>query len=417
MTAGAVIVGAGQAGGRAAMLLAQRGYPGPITLIGAESLAPYERPPLSKDMLADPTTLPSFLAAAKDYERWGIRLLLEREVSEVNRATRCAMLADGMSISYAHLVLATGGRARQLPFRLDRVSELRTVDDVRTIATRATSASSALVIGGGVIGLEVAATLRAKGLVVTVIEIGSRLLGRNFPAPVAALITDRHRAEGVTIRTGVRVRAMWEDAAGLHATLSDNEMLTVDFAVAGIGIVPDTRLAQEAGLVVDDGIVVDEFMRSSDPSIFAIGDVAAQPGPDGRAFRCETWQNANVTAERVVAAILGEPLAPTEAPWFWTDQYDMNVQLAGRTGPETDGARMVEQHSTTAGGRLFLLVEGRRLIGAAALNAGRDMSVCRRLIAAGIELPEAMIAAGTFDTRTARALLNRAPANAHQVDA
>ncbi|GGE98973.1 ferredoxin reductase [Aliidongia dinghuensis] len=432
MSRGAVIVGAGQAGGRAAMLLAERGYPGPVMLIGAEPLPPYERPPLSKDMLADPAAAPAFLAAADEYERLGVRMMLGRRVVSIDRAARRVVLDDGTTVPYRQLVLATGGRPRHLPFQLQRLQTLRTVDDVHAIAAQAAGARSVLVIGGGVIGLEVAATLRIKGLAVTVVEIGSRLLGRNFPHPVAALIAERHRARGVDIRTGLRVRTMWEDAAGVHATLSNDETITADFAVAGIGIVPDTGLAQDAGLIVDDGVVVDEAMRSSDPAIFAIGDMAAQAGADGRFARYETWQNANVTAERAAAAILGEALPPRDAPWFWTDQFDLNVQLAGRTGPEVEGARIVEQGSTVAGGRVFLLIEGRRLAGVAAVNAGRDMSVCRRLVAAEVELPDGFVAAEVFDARAARALLgssrvggsrvsgpqaNASQASAHPVDA
>lgn len=417
MNSGAVIVGAGQAGGRAALLLAQRGYPGPVTLVGGEALPPYERPPLSKAMLADPATAPSFVAPAAEYEALGVRMVLGRRAVRIDRAERRILLDDGTALPYAHLVLATGGQPRHLPFQAGRLHSLRTVEDVCAIAERAAAASSVLVIGGGVIGLEVAATLRSKGLAVTVVEIGSRLLGRNFPEPVAALIEERHRAEGVDIRKGLRVRAIREDAAGLHATLSNGETITADFAVAGIGIVPDTALAQEAGLVTDDGVVVDADMRSGDPAIFAIGDMAAQPSPDGRFLRCETWQNANVTAERAAAAIMGDALPPLDAPWFWTDQYDLNVQLAGRTGPEVDGARVIEQRSTVAGGRLFLMLEGRRLVGAAAVNAGRDMSVCRRLLTAAATLPDSLIAAELFDPRAARALLSAASPSSVPVSA
>lgn len=431
MKSGAVIVGAGQAGARVAIELARRSYRGPITLIGAEALPPYERPPLSKAMLADPAVAPTLVAPVNEYETLGVRLLLGRRAARIDREDRRLWLEDGTDLPYDQLVLATGGQPRHLPFQAERLHSLRTVEDVAAIAARAagarTATGSALVIGGGVIGLEVAATLRLKGLAVTVVEIGSRLLGRNFPEPVAALIEERHRAEGVTVRKGLRVRDIREDEAGLHATLSNGETVTADFAVAGIGIVPDTALAQRAGLVTDDGVVVDADMRSSDPAIFAIGDMAAQPSPDGRFLRCETWQNANVTAERAAAAILGERLPPLDAPWFWTDQYDLNVQLAGRTGPELDGVRVVEQRSTMAGGRLFLMLVDRTLVGAAAINGGRDMSVCRRLVTAGATLTDSLIDAAVFDPRAARALLSAgsasastgapAAASAHPVDA
>ncbi|CBS89763.1 NAD(P)/FAD-dependent oxidoreductase [Azospirillum lipoferum] len=422
MDAGVVIVGAGQAGGRVALLLAQRGFPGPVTLVGAETLPPYERPPLSKEMLADPQHPLPLLVPAAEYERLGIALRLGRRVTAIDRARRVVALDDGRTLPYGRLVLATGGRPRQLPFALERLQVLRTVEDVRAIAARAEKAAGVLVIGGGVIGLEVAATLRRRGLAVTVVEVGSRLLGRNFPEPVAAAIAERHAAEGVVVRTGVRVRTMSEDAGGLHATLSDGSTIGADFAVAGIGITPDTALAQDCGLVTDDGVVVDAGMRSSDPDILAVGDMAAIPGPDGRPMRCETWQNANVTAERAVATLLGEAIPPGEAGWFWTDQYDLNVQLTGDTmiGNTMSGGagRVVEQRSAVPGGRLYLMLDGDgRLVGAAAINAGRDMSVCRRLVAAGVRLPGAMLGSDLFDARAARALLTPAPASARPVDA
>lgn len=415
--AGVVIVGAGQAGGRVALLLAQRGYPGPVTLIGAESLPPYERPPLSKEMLADPLHPLPVLVPVEEYERLGIALRLGRRVTAIDRARQLVTMDDGASLPYRRLVLATGGRPRQLPFTLERLQVLRTAGDVRAIAARAEKATSVLVVGGGVIGLEVAATLRKRGLAVMVVEVGSRLLGRNFPEPVAAVIAERHAAEGVVLRTGVRVRTVSEDGGGLHATLSDGSAISADFAVVGIGITPDTALAQECGLVTDDGVVVDADMRSSDPAILAVGDMAAIPGQDGRPMRCETWQNANVTAERAVATILGEAVPPGEASWFWTDQYDLNVQLTGNTLGETESCRLLEQRSAVAGGRLYLMLEGDRLVGAAAINAGRDMSLCRRLLAAGIRLPAAMLEAAQFDARAARALLTPSPASARPVDA
>ncbi|WP_434625872.1 NAD(P)/FAD-dependent oxidoreductase [Azospirillum sp. B2RO_4] len=417
MDAGVVIVGAGQAGGRVALMLAQRGYPGPVTLIGAESLPPYERPPLSKEMLADPQHPLPVLVPAEEYGRLGIALHLGRRVTAIDRARQLVTMDDGASLPYGRLVLATGGRPRQLPFRLERLQVLRTAGDVRAIAARAEKATSVLVVGGGVIGLEVAATLRKRGLAVTVVEVGSRLLGRNFPEPVAAAIAERHVAEGVVLRTGVRVRAVSEDGGGLHATLSDGTTITADFAVVGIGITPDTGLAQDCGLVTDDGVVVDADMRSSDPAILAVGDMAAIPGQDGRPMRCETWQNANVTAERAVATILGEAAPPGEASWFWTDQYDLNVQLTGNTMGGTGNCLLLEQRSAVAGGRLFLMLEGDRLVGAAAINAGRDMSLCRRLIAAGVRLPAAMPEAAQFDARAARTLLTPSPASARPVDA
>lgn len=413
MSAGVIVVGGGQAGGRAALLLAQRGYPGPVTLIGAEALPPYERPPLSKDMLADPRHPLPVLAPAEEYERHGITLRLGCRATAIDRATRRVIVDDGTALPYDHVILATGGQPRQLPFALARLHALRTIDDVRAIATRAEEASSALVIGGGVIGLEVAATLRKRGLAITVVEVGSRVLGRNFPAAVAQRIAERHVAEGVDLRTGVRLRALREDEAGIHATLSDGTTVSADFAVAGIGITPDTTLAQDCGLVTDDGVVVDADMRSSDPAILAIGDMAAIPGPAGRPMRCETWQNANVTAERAVATILGESIPPGEASWFWSDQYDLNVQLTGNT---VDG-HIHEQRASVAGGHLFLILDGDRLIGAAAINAGRDMSVCRRLVAAGARLPDAMTGATAFDARAARQLLTAVPASARPVDA
>ncbi len=408
--AGVVIVGAGQAGGRTALALVQGGYGGPVTLIGAEAELPYERPPLSKAMLAGPDQPPPLLAEAAAYA--GVALCLGRRVTAIDRAARRVQLDDGSALAYDALVLATGGQPRRLPFDAERLHVLRTLDDARTIAAQAARARSVLVVGGGVIGLEVAATLRQRGLAVTVIEVGSRLLGRNVPAPVADLIAARHAAEGVEIRTGVRIRSLTEDD-GIQALLSDGATITADFAVAGIGIVPDTALAQACGLITDDGVVVDAAMRSSDPAIFAVGDMAALPGRDGRHRRCETWANANATAERAAAAILDLAPPADDAAWFWTDQYDLNVQLAG----DTMAGRIVAQRASLPGGQVFLLLDGARLAGAVTINAGRDMATCRRLLAAGAALPEAMLSAAAFDPRAARALLTPVPARLRPVDA
>lgn len=378
-----VIIGAGHAGGRAAEALHAAGHSGAITLLGEENHRPYERPPLSKELLAGKMPIEKiYLHAPEYYGQSGITLRLGATAVEIDRTAQRVRLADGSQIAYDALLLTTGARARRLtiPGGDDpRVFYLRDVEDSLRLRERLTAGLKLAVIGAGFIGLEVAATAVTQGAEVTVLELAPQVLGRVLPAAVAEVVAARHRRNGAQIITGVAVMAIEPTGDGLALRLSGGETIAADIVAIGVGAVPNTELAAAAGLAVENGIVVDEFGRSSDPAIFAAGDVTRHFNPLlGRALRLEAWQNAQNQGIAVAKVMAGatEPFA--EVPWFWTDQYDMNLQMAGAVAawdePVWRGA------ASDPGFTVFQLAAGVP-VAAITVNNARDMRFARLLIA------------------------------------
>ncbi len=334
--AGVVIVGAGHAGGTAAALLRQYGYDGPITIAGDEPIAPYQRPPLSKAWLkgeADADSLalkpPSF------YAEHDIRLILEVRAEAVDLKARTVRLSDGQTLKYDTLILATGSRARTLPLPgadLDGVMVLRSAADAEQLKAALGPGRRLAVIGGGYIGLEAAASARALGAEAVVIEREPRILARVAQEPLCSFFTGYHKARGVTFEVSAQVQG-FEGRDG-HVTgvkLGDGRTIACDAAVIGIGILPNEEVAKAAGIACDNGILVDEAARTSDPDVFAIGDVTHRPMPlYGRRDRLESVANALEQAKQAASAIVGRPPPPHEVTWNWSDQYDLKLQLAGR---------------------------------------------------------------------------------------
>ena len=324
-----VIVGAGHAGGRLALLLRDQGYDGDIHLVGDEPHPPYERPALSKSVLQGEAfqtwiTTPAVLADR------GIQHHIAH-VDALDRAAQTVRLSTGQSLTYRHLVLATGGRARPLPLPgadLPGVMTLRTLDDALALRPRLGDGHRLVVIGGGFIGLEAAASARTLGCEVTVIEGAPRLLGRAVPADVAEQIRRTHIDQGIEIRCGVVPTSINTHPGALAVTLADGTAYAADTVLLGIGIVPNTELAQDAGLTCDNGIRVDAQLRTDDPCIHAIGDVARFP-MGGRHLRLESWQNAEEQALVVARNILGGDGEVRFTPWFWSDQGPYQLQIAG----------------------------------------------------------------------------------------
>lgn len=335
MSAGAlVVVGAGHAGGRLCRELLDRGYAGVIDLIGEEPLPPYERPPLSKDALAgvvDPGA-----AAILDPRRNApnLTLRLGRRATRIAPRERGVALDDGALVRYDRLVLATGLRPRPLP--LDAlpatgVHVLRTAADAcRLRAALHAHRGRLIVVGGGFVGLEVAATARTMGWRVTVVERAARCLERLLPARSADQIVAHHVREGVDVRCNESIAAI-EGEQGVRAVrLANGERLAAELVVVGIGSHPNDDLARAAGLDTDGGIQVDAECRTSDPAIYAIGDVAAHPNRwFDRRLRVESWDNAELQATRLASHLLGEAAGVEHVPWFWTDQFGINVQVVG----------------------------------------------------------------------------------------
>jgi len=330
-----VIVGAGHAGGSAAALLRQYGWKGPITLIGAEPVPPYQRPPLSKAWLkreADATSLA--LRPAGFYPTNAITLRPATHATAIDPENRSVTLGSGERLGYGHLILATGARPRLLPIPghdLTGVLALRSVADADLLQAALTQGSRLVVIGGGYIGLEVAASARALGVAVTVVEREARVLARVASLPLSEFFTVAHAAKDVRILCGASIAAIEGEAGRVAGVrLADGTVLACDIVLVAVGVAPDVALARSAGLACDDGVVVDLAARTSDPRIHAIGDCTRRPLPlYGRTGRLESVPNALEQAKQAAADLCGRPSPPPEVPWFWSDQYDIRLQIAG----------------------------------------------------------------------------------------
>ena len=329
-----VIVGAGHCGGRAAQALREFGWTGGIDLVGMERHAPYERPPLSKELLTGQQTVDACqLRSSQAMIDDDIRLHTHR-VASIDTQARTVTLANRQQLPYRKLLLATGGMARSLDIPgadLPEVLTLRTIDDALTLASRLGPERRLLVIGGGFIGLEVAASARRLGCRVTVLEGAQRLLGRAVPTDLAERVLALHRGKGVDVRLGLRPLAIERCAsAGLRIGLDDGSVLDADTVVVGIGMKPAVDLARAAGLAVASGIVVDAGLQTSAPGVFAAGDVAEFPSPlSGQLTRQETWFNAETQARVAARNMLGGDERHRQLPWFWSDQYDHQLQVCG----------------------------------------------------------------------------------------
>ena len=335
----ALIVGAGHAGAQLAASLRQEGWTGEIVLIGEESALPYQRPPLSKGYLAGKSTLDELaIRSAKFYTEQGIQLL-NAKVEAIDRSAGHLVLSTGDALPYDKLALCTGARPRRLSIPgadLVGVYYLRTAADVEMIREATSPGCRAVIIGGGYIGLETAASLRALGLEVTVLEATERVLERVTAPAVSAFFDRIHREEGVNIRTGALVEALSGDGRVREVFLSSGESIPTDLVIVGIGVEPNTELAAAAGLVVDNGVVIDDQTRTSDPDIVAAGDCASHDmARYGRRIRLESVPSAGEQAKVAAATVCGKSKMIAALPWFWSDQYDLKLQIAGlNTGYE-----------------------------------------------------------------------------------
>ncbi len=379
-----VIVGGGQTGAVAAIALRDEGFAGRIILVGEESHLPYERPPLSKDVLIQPERAKVTIHDASVYADRAIETRLGRRAAAIDRGARILTLDDGEAIAYDRLLIATGARPRPYPL-LDAlgtgVFTMRTLGDAEALRAAIGPGKRLLVVGGGVIGLEVAASATVLGASVTVIERGDRLMARAAPQPLADVLMALHRARGVTFAFGAALaRAEREPGGGFVLTCEDGRTFEGDVIVYGIGVALNTELAAAAGLAVDNGIVTDEFGRTSDPAIFAAGDVAHQWRPVlGRHVRQETWQNAQVQGAAVAAAMVRDVPCADELPWYWTDQYESNFQVAG--SPEA--ADWIRRGDDAAARYTLFGVTDGRIVGAVTVDNGREMRPAKELIASG----------------------------------
>jgi 3-phenylpropionate/trans-cinnamate dioxygenase ferredoxin reductase subunit len=376
-----VIIGAGQAGAALAAALRQKGHDGPVTLIGDEPVAPYQRPPLSKAYLLGEMALDRMMLRGTEF--WadhGIDLLTGTPATAIDRAARKVQAGD-RTIPYDMLALATGARPRRLPAAaggdLGGVHMVRTLADADRMAPEFAPGRRAIIIGGGYIGLEAAAVAAKRGVAVTLVEAAPRILARVAAPETADWFRALHRARGVTVIEGTGIDRLTGSGRVEGARLADGRSVAADFAVVGIGILPDTALAAATGLVLDNGIATDAFGRTSDPAIWAAGDCASFPGPEGR-LRLESVPNAIDMAEAVAANMLGAAAPYVPRPWFWSDQYDVKLQIAGlNTGYD----RVVVRDAPPA--RSHWYYRGARLLAVDAMNDPRAFMIGRRLIEAG----------------------------------
>jgi 3-phenylpropionate/trans-cinnamate dioxygenase ferredoxin reductase subunit len=380
-----VIVGAGEAGGRAALALREAGFAGRIALVGEETHPPYERPPLSKAAIADAATpAPVVIGDGGRLAELGVERIAGVAAVAIDRRERRLELADGRRLSYDALVLATGARARPLPLPgAELALTLRTFEDALRIRERIHAAGRVAVVGGGFIGLEIAASARSLGREVTLMEADSRLLRRSTPEPLAAALEARHAAEGVEIVKSVRIERIAATARGVVIHTSEGAR-EADVVVAGVGASPRVELADAAGLAVDNGVRVDGSLRTSDPAIYAIGDCADFPHPlfGGRRLRLEAWRNAFDQGAHVARALLGETQAFAALPWFWSDQYDLTLQMVGVA--ET-GASVIARDLGGGAQMLFHLDAEGRIVAAGGLGpiekTAKEIKLAERLIA------------------------------------
>jgi 3-phenylpropionate/trans-cinnamate dioxygenase ferredoxin reductase subunit len=393
-----VIVGAGQGGQQVAASLRQEGFDGAITLLGDEPGLPYQRPPLSKAYLKDGDAERLLLKPAAFYERGQIALHDRTRVVRIDRAARAVETAASVRHEYDHLVLATGARTFRPPIPGLAAAgplELRTMADAALIRARLAASRSAVVIGGGFIGLEFAAVARAAGLDVTVVEAADRLMARVVSPAISACFLDAHRGWGVHVRLGDPARSVEPAPDGGRVALASGGTVTGDLLLVATGVVPNTELAAEAGLAVDNGVVVDATLLTGDPAISAIGDCAAFPGPDGRRVRLESVQAAVDHARHVARRIAqGNTAAYAAVPWFWSDQGDLKLQIAGLSG-DAD-ARVVLPEAGPA--EIVLSFRGDRLVAVETVNAAGPHMAARRLLAAG-EVTRAALSRAGFDLR------------------
>jgi 3-phenylpropionate/trans-cinnamate dioxygenase ferredoxin reductase component len=393
MAAGMVIMGGGMAGARCVINLRANGYDGPITLIGEEKLLPYDRPPLSKAAIVEEDEpVPVWLLDD------GIVASLKADVrlgcagARIDRAAKHVLLEDGTAISYDKLLLATGAKPRKINMPGgEHALLLRDFQDALALRRRFQPGKRIVIIGGGFIGLELAASASKRGCHVTVVEAQPRILMRGVPEAIARIVHERHVAAGIDVLPGSGIAMLHDNAV----QLADGAVLPADSIIAGIGAAPETRLAAEAGLAIENGIACNEYLQTSDPDIYAAGDCCSfvHRMYGGRRLRLEAWRSAQEQAATAAENMLGAAKAHTSIPWFWSDQHDLSLQIAGMPdmGPVT-----VVRHPAEGAVLLFHLAEDGRLMGASGIGPGnsiaRDVKLAEMMMAKGLSPSAAALA-------------------------
>jgi 3-phenylpropionate/trans-cinnamate dioxygenase ferredoxin reductase subunit len=380
-----VIIGASQAGGWIAKTLRAEGFKGRVVLIGEEKYLPYERPPLSKDALLGEAELDStYFWPPETYPELNFETMLGVRATAIDRAAKQVTLDNGDVLAYDRLAITTGTRPRRLPIDgadLAGVHYLRTMDDTLAIQADAKNGAVALIVGGGWIGLEVAATLSKLGCKSVVVEFADRLCGRAVTPEISAWMLDFHKGHGIDVRLNTGVERFEGDGALQRAILSDGDTIVCTLAVVGIGVLPNVEIAAEAGIEIDNGIKVDDLCRTSDPKIFSAGDVTNHPNALlGKRIRLESWENAQNQGIAAGKSMLDKGESYSEIPWFWSDQHDANIQMIGL--PEA-WDEVATRGDTGDNEFMTIYLKDSKIIGAISVNNPRDLRFAKRLMQAG----------------------------------
>jgi 3-phenylpropionate/trans-cinnamate dioxygenase ferredoxin reductase subunit len=394
MTHSVIIAGAGHAAGQVVASLRQKKYSGTITLIGEEPWLPYQRPPLSKKFLAG--ELPAqrlHLKPESFYAEPGIEVRLETRIDSLDCENHSVLTSGGDRLAYDKLVLATGARPRLLPLPgadLDGVHYLRTIADVDGIRAGLATGSRLVIVGAGYIGLEVAAVARTLGADVTVIETQDRVMSRVVSPAISEFYQAEHLSHGVKLRLSAAIAGFAGNEAIAAVELADGEAIPADLVVIGVGVLPNTELATAAELEVDNGIVVDDRCRTSDPDVYAVGDCTYHPNSIiGHRVRLESVHNALEQAKTAASNICGDEIHYAQVPWFWSDQYDLKLQIAGLSGGYDE--TVIRGTPTTKSFSCLYLRAG-QLIAIDAVNNPRDFMQAKALIAAHAVIDPALLA-------------------------
>jgi 3-phenylpropionate/trans-cinnamate dioxygenase ferredoxin reductase subunit len=389
-----VIIGGGQAAAQACASLRLFGFQGTITLIGEEAALPYQRPPLSKAyMKGELAEERLYFKPAAWYEDQEIETILSTRANKIDRSAQTVELESGNTVPYDALIMATGSRPRALPVEgadLDGVFDLRDLADVERIRPRMSAGQKMVIVGAGYIGLEASAVARQMGLDVTVLEMEDRVLARVTSPIMSAFFTEEHTRQGAEIRTGARLSSLrGADGKVTTAILADGTELDADIVLVGIGILPNIELAEAAGIACSNGILTDCDARTNDPRVFAAGDCAARPLVHyGRKGRLESVHNAIEQGKLAAAAIMGKPRPAEDCPWFWSDQYDLKLQIAGLSQGHDE--TVLRGDPADRKFAVFYLQKG-KLIAVDAINSPPEFLASKKLIMTGARLaPETL---------------------------
>lgn len=396
-----VIVGGGHAGCSCAKSLRQENFTGEIVLISNESELPYHRPPLSKSFIKDAELMDYqklYLQPESFYEKYNIKLRMHSLVSEIDTELKAVKLYHGETFHYDDLVLATGTRARPLPLpgvELDGVMNLRTATDARKIRDHLKRSQNVVIVGGGFIGMELASTARHLGKHVTVLENMPRILGRSVSPIISDYITQIHRLNGINIEVNTYISELRGERGHVTTVVSDRGEIPADLVLIGVGAIPNSALAEQAGILCENGIVVDDFMRTSAEHVYAIGDCANHKNPyaGNRRIRLESVQNANDQAFIVAKDITEQSTPYLVVPWFWTDQGDVRLQMTGLSYDTND---YVLRGDIESGHFSVFHYANDRLVAVDSVNQPQDHMMARKLLGAGISPEKSKIS----DTQT-----------------